>query len=265
MVWFMSRASRHHIPNQVWHITHRCHQRDFLFKFAKDRKCWLEWLYEARKRYGLCILNYMVTSNHIHLLVVDDESDVISKSLQLVAGRTAQAFNRRKKRKGSFWEDRYHATAIEGGEYLLRCLIYMDMNMVRAGVVSHPSQWEHSGYHEIQSPPQRYRLIDRRKLVELVGLADEKELQHLHSEWVGQACLQKQAKQTPWVEAVAVGSEAFVLGMKEKMGMRVLGRKVDLDNDIYTLREPESAYNAHFDSKKVLLSAENAVYFDEML
>ena len=137
--------------------------------------------------------------------------------------------------------------------------------MVRAGVVSHPSQWEHSGYHEIQSPPQRYRLIDRRKLVELVGLSDEKELQHLHSEWVGQACLQKQAKQTPWVEAVAVGSEAFVLGMKEKMGMRVLGRKVDLDNDIYTLREPESAYNAHFDSKKVLLSAENAVYFDEML
>jgi len=67
------------------------------------------------------------------------------------------------------------------------------------------------------------------------------------------------------VEAVAVGSEAFVLGMKEKMGMSVLGRKVNLDNDIYTLREPESAYNAHFDSKKVALSTENTVYFDEIL
>ena len=47
--------------------------------------------------------------------------------------------------------------------------------------------------------------------------------------------------------------------------MSVLGRKMSLDDDIYTLREPESAYNTHFDSKKVLLSAENTVYFDEKL
>jgi len=90
----MPRAIRHHIPNQVWHITHGCHQRDFLFKFSKDRKCWLDWLYESKKRYNLCILNYMVTSNHIHLLVVDAGDDVISKSIQLVADRTMQAFNR---------------------------------------------------------------------------------------------------------------------------------------------------------------------------
>ena len=115
----MPRADRYHIPNQVWHITHRCHQREFLFKFSKGRKCWLQWLYEAKKRYGLSVLIYMVTSNHIHLLVVDDASDVVSKSMQLIAGSTAQAFNRRKSRKGAFWEDRYRATAIESGEHLL--------------------------------------------------------------------------------------------------------------------------------------------------
>ncbi|MFZ0724160.1 MAG: hypothetical protein WAM61_00085, partial [Desulfobacterales bacterium] len=41
------------------------------------------------------------------------------RSLQLVAGRTAQEYNDRKGRKGAFWEDRYHATAIEKGEHLL--------------------------------------------------------------------------------------------------------------------------------------------------
>ena len=82
----------------------------------------------------------MVTSNHIHLLVIDDGTDaVISKSMQLVAGRTAQEYNQRKKRKGAFWEDRYHATTIERDEHLVRCLVYIDMNMVRTGVVSHPS------------------------------------------------------------------------------------------------------------------------------
>jgi putative transposase len=69
----MARAKRHYIPGHIWHITHRCHKREFLLKFAKDRRRWLLWLLEAKRRYGLVILNYMVTSNHIHLLVVDDE------------------------------------------------------------------------------------------------------------------------------------------------------------------------------------------------
>ncbi len=53
------------LPGHVWHITHRCHKQEFLLKFAVDRRCWFGWLLEAKKRYGLCILNYIVTSNHI--------------------------------------------------------------------------------------------------------------------------------------------------------------------------------------------------------
>jgi len=102
----------------------------------------MHWLFEAKKRYGLIVLNYMITSNHIHLLVADDDSKgVISRSMQLIAGRTAQEYNWRKNRKGAYWEDRYHATAVERDDHLFRCMAYLDLNMVRAGVVSHPSDW----------------------------------------------------------------------------------------------------------------------------
>jgi putative transposase len=47
--------------------------RDFLFRFSRDRHRWLQWLFEARRRFNLLILNYVVTSNHIHLLVLDKE------------------------------------------------------------------------------------------------------------------------------------------------------------------------------------------------
>ena len=67
----MPRGRRHFLPDHVWHITHRCHKKEFLLKFAKDRQRWRYWLFEARKRYGLCILNFVITSNHIHLLVRD--------------------------------------------------------------------------------------------------------------------------------------------------------------------------------------------------
>jgi putative transposase len=112
----------------------------------------------------------MVTSNHIHLLVADDGGrDVIPKSMQLVAGRTGQEFNQRKNRNGAFWEDRYHATAIEDGDHFFRCCAYIDLNMVRAGVVDHPSQWLHSGYNEIQRPRRKNVLIDYEKVMELLG------------------------------------------------------------------------------------------------
>jgi len=138
----MARANRHYIPGQVWHITHRCHKREFLFKFSRDRRQWLRWLFEAKKRFKVCILNYAVTSNHIHLLVRDGQQcEVIPQTMQLIAGRTEQEYNQRKKRNGAFWEDRYHATAVESGPYLIQCMIYIDVNMVRAGVVTHPSKW----------------------------------------------------------------------------------------------------------------------------
>lgn len=65
----MARANRHFVPGHVWHLTHRCHKREFLLKFSKDRLRWKQWLHEVKKRYGLVILNYIVTSNHIHLIV----------------------------------------------------------------------------------------------------------------------------------------------------------------------------------------------------
>src|SRR5262249_23283136 len=57
----MPRANRHFLPSHIWHITHRCHQKEFLLKFARDRRRYLHWLFEAKKRFGLSVLNYMIT------------------------------------------------------------------------------------------------------------------------------------------------------------------------------------------------------------
>jgi putative transposase len=106
----------------------------------------MELLFEAKKRYSVSILNFIATSNHIHLVVsANNGSESIPRAMQLIAGRSGQTYNRRKGRKGAFREDRYHATAIESGEHLWHCLVYVDLNMVRAGVVNHPSEWKWGG------------------------------------------------------------------------------------------------------------------------
>ncbi|MGH7846921.1 MAG: transposase [Candidatus Binatia bacterium] len=170
----------------------------------------------------------MVTSNHVHLLVKDTGGDVIAESMQLIAGRTAQEYNQRKNRHGAFWEDRYHATAVEADEHLQRCLLYIDLNMVRAGVINHPSNWVHSGYREIQKPPKRYAIIDLQELTALCGFADLKNFQRAHRQWVDQALSEKRAvRDHRWSESIAVGSLSFVENVKRDLGSRAAHRAVE--------------------------------------
>ncbi len=259
----MARANRHYIPGCVWHITHRCHKKEFLLKFSRDRNRWVQWLYKARKRYGLVILNYTVTSNHIHLLVVDTDQNTIPKSMQLIAGRTGQEYNQRKNRKGAFWEDRYHATAVQTGSHLLSCMIYIDLNMVRAGVVKHPSGWKESGYNEIMNPPKRYLLIDQTRLENILGFSDRETLRSTYTQLLDQT-LQNNSlqRQEAWTESIAVGSKEFISEIKRTLASRALGRDVHERNGVFELREPSVSYSAHFDPKKYVLRPENTYFWN---
>ena len=245
----MPRANRYFLPGHVWHITHRCHKQEFLLKFARDRQCWIRWLFQARKRFGLCVLNYMVTSNHIHLLVKDTGQDVIPRSMQLIAGRTAQSYNQRKNRQGAFWEDRYHATAVQTDEHFIRCLVYIDMNMVRAGVVQHPQTWPHCGYHEIQQPPPRYRIIDQASLLALSQVSAHTAFADLHRDWINTALKQGKANQRDerWTQSVAVGQRDYIEQVQRALGYRAKGRVCFELDDGYQLKELSALYVPFWD------------------
>lgn len=262
----MPRANRHFLPGQIWHITHRCHQQAFLLKFARDRRLYVRWLFEAKKRFGLCVLNYTVTSNHIHLLVRDTAPEVISKSIQLIAGRTGRDYNQRKSRKGAYWEDRYHATAVEADEHLRRCLVYIDLNMVRAGAVKHPAEWAHGGYQEIQAPPKRYAIIDLAVLSELSGCTTVAEFQKAHREWVDDALRAGiGGRDERWSEALAVGSQAYLDKIKAALGGRAFHRQIAEADGIHTLREPAVSYTRRFEGKNMPLSPDNARFWRDSL
>jgi putative transposase len=250
------RANRYHIPGCIWHITQRCHKREFLLKFGRDRRRWIRWLFEARKRYGLQVLNFAATSNHIHLLAVEGEAETaIPRSMQLIAGRVGQEYNERKGRHGAFWEDRYHATAVESGIHLRRCMRYIDMNMVRARVVPHPAEWESSGWHHIQQPPERYRIIDTESTARHLGMVDGEELAVEQRRWVCKAVDTGTARESEWTQSLAVGSEAFVRSVKTRLGSRGLFKEIVTQSGTSLLREETAPYGALFEGESGTLSA----------
>ena len=201
-------------------------------------------MFEAKKRYGLSVLNFMVTSNHIHLLVSGKKTDSVSKSIQLIAGRVGQEYNIRKKRKGAFWEDRYHATAIDRETHLLRCMLYIDLNMVRAGVVSHPIEWKFCGYTEITNPKRRYAIIDYQALNTMFGATSIKQLQVEYERLVNQE-LNKESclKEPDWSSGIAVGRKVFVSEIQSLLGVKADKRKVEDTGQHWVLQEPKPSYS----------------------
>ena len=99
---------------------------------------------------------------------------------------------------------------METGAHLARCVVYVDLNMVRAGVVHHPAAWEMGGYHEIQHECARYRIVDRAALAEALGVALPA-LADVHRHWVEAALRDGRTRRDRrWTDSVAVGSRGFV-------------------------------------------------------
>jgi len=207
----------------------------------------------------------MITLNHIHLLVLDDgDREVIPRSIKLVAARVGQEYTIRKNRTGAFWEDRYHATAVERGEHSLRCIVYIDLNMVRAGVVQHPSEWEYSGYNEIQKPRYKCSLIAHERLRRLAGFDSPDRFRTAHEGWVSNALIEGNRKrESLWTESIAVGSEHFVERVKEVLGRKARGRKLVEKQRSFHLREHGVPYRVNFRLKNNHIGHENSYFWDD--
>lgn len=204
----------------------------------------MDWMYRATQHYGLHVLNYAVTSNHIHLLVyADGRRHVIPRSILLAASRTALDYNRRKDRSGAFWEGNYHATAIETGLHFHNCLVYIDLNMVRAGVVGHPEEWPFCGFQEIDGRRNRHGLIEKKLLMDLMGVPDPGRLREVYREWIMEGLRSKdRSRKSMWTESVAVGKEAFIERIRTDLGLKVLHREIIPDSAGYILKEPHEDY-----------------------
>ena len=207
----MPRRKRGWIDGACYHITHRCHNREFLFHYKKYRQFYQRQLFEMRKRYRVDILDYIVTSNHVHLLLTARKGKNISEGLCYLHGRIAQFYNLENNKHGSFWSDRFHSTLIQDGKHLGECLFYIDLNMVRTGVIDHPSKWDACGYNEFYNPKQRYRIINTDRLLQALAIPTLERFREWHTLTLNDRLSRGQQERCEfWSKAYAVGEEDWL-------------------------------------------------------
>jgi len=207
----MPRANRYLLPARTYHLTHRCHNRSFLLRFAKDRTEYRRRLRLALQQFDVTLLTYCITSNHTHLLVRAGEREIVSALMQKLEGEFAEFYNLRKKRSGAFWSGRYHGSMIDDDTYLRRCMSYIDLNMFRAGVVAHPRDWAWCEYSELMGLRQRCCLVSLNHAMseyEAESVAAFRE--RYEAAITDRIANRRFNREREWTESIAVGSEAFV-------------------------------------------------------
>jgi len=129
------------VPDLPVHIVHRAINRQFCFSRDGDYLVYLALLQTASRKFGCQVHAYCLMSNHVHILATPGNPEACGAMMHGVAQRYAHYFNKRAARTGPLWEGRFRSCIVESCRYLLACYRYIELNPVRAGMVSSPEAY----------------------------------------------------------------------------------------------------------------------------
>ena len=142
----MARLPRLTLASHLHHVIQRGNNRQSIFVDRGDYEAMLALLAEHAQRHAVAVHAYVLMDNHFHLVVTPASADGLPQMMQAVGRRYVQYFNRRHGRTGTLWEGRYRSTVLQPERYLLPCMVYLDLNPVRAGTVVQPVDYPWSSH-----------------------------------------------------------------------------------------------------------------------
>jgi len=215
----MPRAPRFSYPQAVHHVTLRCNNREFLFS-ERSFRLYLQILQEARAKFPLSLYNYCLMTNHVHLLFKVGREDTLSKAMHWISSSFVRRFNKASGRNGHLWEGRFRSTIVEQEVYFLRCMAYVDLNPVRAGMVPTPQDYVWSGHNALRAEDKGQ--IDLHPLyTEAASDAASR-----YRFYAGLLAEEAQREPIPLAREYFVGSPRFVRRMERRFGLDKEGSRI---------------------------------------
>ena len=130
----MPRQARLDAPGTLHHIMGRGIDRIKIFRNQVDRVDFLDRLGELCRAGYIRVYAWALIPNHFHLLVRTGDQPISYSMRKLLTGYVVN-FNKRHKRFGHLFQNRYKSIVCEDDPYLLELTRYIHLNPLRAGLV----------------------------------------------------------------------------------------------------------------------------------
>ncbi len=222
----MSRSARIILPNTPHHIVQRGHNRQTVFVTDEDYNYYLENLLEFKREFGCKVYAYCLMTNHVHLIVDPGKNpQSISLLMKRVAGRQTRYVNKLEKRTGSLWEGRFKSSIVSAKEYLPACCRYIELNPLRAGMTTDPTDYQWSSY-AAKVLGRRDKVVDFHPSYMTLG-ESESERQKTYAEYVLDTVPEDEIKliRESLQRGQLTGSDGFRAEIERKLGIRLSNKK----------------------------------------
>ncbi|MDD5333626.1 MAG: transposase [Rhodoferax sp.] len=217
----MARLPRLTLPGYPHHVIQRGNNRQAIFISKTDYQTLLDLLVENADKFDVAIHAYVLMRNHFHLLVTPRTADGLPQMMQAVGRRYVRYFNSTQKRSGTLWEGRYKSTLIQGERYLLACMAYIDLNPVRAGLVTQACDYPWSSFGHYTGQRTDKFITPHALLWELGNTPFAREAAYADLVQSGVSAAQQKALTDSALSGWALGEPDFVADLQKRTQRRV--------------------------------------------
>lgn len=217
----MARLPRLTVPDLPHHIIQRGNNRQAIVLDDADRETLLALIVEQARAHGVALHAWVLMDNHFHLLATPTTADGVPRMMQAIGRTYVRRFNNRHHRTGTLWEGRYKSTLVQTERYLLACMVYIELNPVRAGMVSDPRDHAWSSHrHHVGLRSDRH-LMPHPAYWELGNTPFAREAAYAELVRAGLAADAQTAISDATLHGWALGDEAFVQALQQRTARRV--------------------------------------------
>lgn len=177
----MPRPPRIHVPGGLYHVIARGNHGQTIFTDDQDYRAYLRRLQDTWRASPFRLYAFALMSNHVHLLVEVGE-DPLSTIIKHAHQRYSQYFNKKQKKMGHVFQDRFKAILCQKDAYLLELVRYIHLNPVRAKIVADPEEYPWSS-HKLYLAQHETEWLDRTAILMQFG-EREREARQRYCEFV---------------------------------------------------------------------------------
>ena len=221
----MARLPRLTVPGYPHHIIQRGNNRQAICSGPADYELLLSLIDEHARKQQVAIHAYVLMSNHFHLLATPETAEGIPQMMQAVGRRYVRTYNLRHARTGTLWEGRYKSTLIQAERYLLACMVYIDLNPVRAGMVAEPANYPWSSYQHYSGRKVDKLITPHPLYWELGNTPFAREQAYTELVRTGISDQQKRALTDSALRGWALGEPDYVADLQRRTERRVVPAK----------------------------------------
>ncbi len=130
------------------HIYNRGVEKRKVFLEPQDKDKFLDIVCEVSNHYDFIIHGYAIMDNHYHLLL-ENKKENLSAGMRQINATYAQYFNKKQKRVGHLWQDRFKSWYIFDENYLFTLFRYLEFNPIKAKATKKVGEFRYTLSYDI--------------------------------------------------------------------------------------------------------------------